>query len=150
METIIQTMSHDHSRCDALFAQAEESAAKMSSKMSSRAATDFADFRSAMERHFTMEEEVLFPSVEARIGQIPPLQVMRMEHQQMRHIFAEMQDSLTQQDKDQYLGLSETLLMLMRQHNAKEEQMIYPMSDQRLGDDVPSVLNKMLEQGGSV
>jgi hemerythrin-like domain-containing protein len=147
METIIQTFSHEHSRCDALFAQAEESAAKMQWE---RATTDFADFRAAMERHFTMEEQVLFPSVEARIGQIPPLQVMRMEHQQMRQVFAEMQESLTQQDKDQYLGLSETLLMLMRQHNAKEEQMVYPLSDQTLGDDVPSVLNKMLQQGGSV
>lgn len=149
METIIQTLSHDHSRCDALFAQAEESAAKMPLQLE-RAATDFADFRAAMERHFTMEEEVLFPSVEERIGQIPPLQVMRMEHQQMRQVFAEMQESLTQQDKDQYLGLSETLLMLMRQHNAKEEQIVYPLSDQTLGDDVPSVLNKMLQQGGSV
>ncbi|HEC84987.1 MAG: hemerythrin domain-containing protein [Candidatus Parabeggiatoa sp. nov. 2] len=148
METITQTLSHEHSRCDKLFAQSEESVAKT---QWARAATEFADFKAAMERHFTMEEQVLFPTVEERTGQtMGPTQVMRMEHQQMRQVFADMQDSLTQQDSEQYLGLSETVLMLMQQHNAKEEQMLYPMSDQVLSDDVPSILNQMRTQGDSV
>jgi iron-sulfur cluster repair protein YtfE (RIC family) len=29
--------------------------------------------------------------------------------------------------------LSETLMMIMQQHNMKEEQMLYPMMDQTLG-----------------
>jgi len=37
--------------------------------------------------------------------------------------------------------------MLMQQHNAKEEQILYPMSDQVLGEDVPSILNKMRALG---
>jgi hemerythrin-like domain-containing protein len=148
METITQTLRHEHTRCDKLFAQAEESVAKT---QWAHAATEFADFKAAMERHFTMEEQVLFPTVEERTGQtMGPTQVMRMEHQQMRQVFADMQDSLTQQDSEQYLGLSETLLMLMQQHNAKEEQILYPMSDQVLGDDVPSILNQMRTQGESV
>jgi hemerythrin-like domain-containing protein len=148
MKTITQTLSQDHSRCDKLFAQAEETVAKTQWE---RAATDFADFRAAMERHFTMEEHVLFPSVEERTGQTAgPTQVMQMEHQYMRQVFASLQECITQQDSEQYLGLSETLLMLMRQHNAKEEQILYPMSDQVLNQDVPSVIEQMHQQGESV
>jgi len=145
METIAQTLSHDHSRCDQLFAKAEEGVAKTNWE---RATTDFANFRAAMERHFTMEEEVLFPTIEERVGQrIGPTQVMRMEHQQMRDVFVEMAESVTQQDSDEYLGLSETLLMLMQQHNGKEEHMLYPLSDRVLQRDAPAVIKEMQQKG---
>ncbi len=141
METITETFTQNHSHCDQLFAEAEESVSKA---QWDHAAINLANFLSAMERHFRMEEEVLFPSIEEHIGHTGgPTQVMRMEHQQMRQIFAEMQTSLNQRDSEQYLGHSETLLMLMRQHNAKEEQILYPMSDQVLNGEVSSVLNRM-------
>ena len=34
--------------------------------------------------------------------------------------------------RDDYLGMSETLLFYMQQHNLKEEHVLYPMSDQAL------------------
>jgi hemerythrin-like domain-containing protein len=141
METITQTMSDFHSRCDKLFAQAEDSVAK---KQWERVATDFANFKTAMEQHFMTEEEVLFPTLEDRTGQtMGPTQVMRMEHQQMRQVFAEMENNITQQNRDEYLGLSETLLVLMQQHNGKEEQILYPMSDQVLSHEISSVLERI-------
>ncbi len=140
METIVQTFSYDHSRCDQLFAKAEECVAK---KDWESATTEFASFIAAMERHFRMEEDVLFPSIEERMGQIGPVRVMRMEHQQMRDLFVEMQDSVTQQDGDEYLGLSETLLMLMQQHNGKEEHMLYPLGDRVLQHDASSIIDQM-------
>jgi iron-sulfur cluster repair protein YtfE (RIC family) len=39
---------------------------------------------------------------------------------------------LQSQDAEAYLGHSETLLLLMRQHNMKEEQVLYPMCEQHL------------------
>jgi len=145
METITQTLSADHSHCDQLFAQAEEKAAN---KQWEQTNTHFATFRATMEVHFLMEEKVLFPAVEERTGQTAgPTAVMRMEHQQMRQIFDEMQKALTQQDSEEYLGLSETLLVLMQQHNAKEQQMLYPMSDRVLNKEVPFILDKMRQQG---
>ncbi|OAD20418.1 hemerythrin HHE cation binding domain protein, partial [Candidatus Thiomargarita nelsonii] len=124
-----------------LFAQAESTVAQ---KQWERSATDFADFRAAMERHFSMEEQVLFPTIEERTGQTAgPTQVMRMEHQQMRSVLAELQQCITEQNSEEYLGLSETLLILMRQHNAKEEQILYPMSDQVLNHEVPSIIEQM-------
>ncbi len=141
MDTITQTFSRDHSRCDKLFARAEESVAK---NKWADASTDVTKFITAMERHFSIEEDILFPAFQERTGQRGgPTRMMRMEHQQMRQVFAELQEYLTQQDRDQYLGLSETLLMLMRQHNAKEEQMLYPMTDKMLNDETPSICKQM-------
>jgi len=62
-----------------------------------------------------------------------PTQVMRMEHIQMKQLFSEMEQAVKARDDAQYLGLSETLMMIMQQHNMKEEQMLYPMMDQTLG-----------------
>ncbi|RKZ47678.1 MAG: hemerythrin domain-containing protein [Candidatus Parabeggiatoa sp. nov. 3] len=143
MKSITETLCEQHSYCDKIFAQTEDSVAKTQWEA---ADIEFSDFRADIERHFTREEEVLFPSVEEHIGPTGPTQVMRMEHQQMRDVFAQMQDCLTQRDSEQYLGLSETLLILMQQHNAKEEQILYPMSDQVLGEEVPSILNRMFER----
>jgi hemerythrin-like domain-containing protein len=143
METITQTLSAEHDHCDQLFALAEEKAANEQWEH-----THFATFKAAMEEHFTMEEKVLFPAVEERTGQTAgPTAVMRMEHQQMRQIFDDMQKALTQQDSEEYLGLSETLLVLMQQHNAKEQQILYPMSDQVLNKEVPFILDQMRQQG---
>ncbi len=143
METIIQTLSAEHSHCDKLFAQAE---VKVANKQWNEATSDFSHFIFEMEQHFAKEEQILFPSVEERTGQTAgPTAVMRMEHQQMRQVFDDMQKSLTQQDDEEYLGLSETLLVLMQQHNAKEQQILYPMSDKVLNRDVPSILKQMQE-----
>ncbi len=140
-ETITNTFSKEHTRCDEIFAKAENSVAQ---KQWATADTEFNDFHTAMEKHFTAEEEILFPTFEERTGQtMGPTQVMRMEHQQMRQIFAQMQTSLSQRDNEQYLGLSETLLMLMQQHNMKEEQMLYPMTDQVFGDEATSILERI-------
>jgi hemerythrin-like domain-containing protein len=68
---------------------------------------------------------------------------MRMEHAQMRGLLQEMAGAVTNADESRYLGLSETLNMLMQQHNLKEENMLYPMSDQVLGDERDSLIRAM-------
>ena len=72
-----------------------------------------------------------------------PTQMMRMEHIQMRQLFADMGQALTAQDKERCLGLAETLMMIMQQHNMKEERMLYPMTDQAFGSDASQVLERM-------
>ncbi len=141
-KTITATFSQQHSHCDSLFAQAEFEVDKNHWET---ATTGLTTFINSMECHFTNEEQILFPRFEQCTGSATagPTQVMRFEHQQMRQLFQEMQASVVQQDRDQYLGLSETLLMLMRQHNAKEEQILYPMSDQMLADEVTTILESL-------
>ena len=48
------------------------------------------------------------------------------------------------QDADAYSGEAETLLIMMQQHNMKEENMLYPMCDQRLTDQTEALLADML------
>jgi hemerythrin-like domain-containing protein len=54
---------------------------------------------------------------------------------------------ITHSDQEQYLGLAETLLILMQQHNAKEEQILYPMSDNLLSHQLPSLLEQLHQPG---
>jgi hemerythrin-like domain-containing protein len=97
-----------------------------------------------MRRHFSMEEDVLFPAFEQRTGMSGgPTFVMREEHRQMNGLLAEMGAALARRDGQAYLGQSETLLMLMRQHNMKEENILYPMSDQALADRQSELLAAM-------
>ncbi|RLJ20085.1 hemerythrin HHE cation-binding protein [bacterium endosymbiont of Escarpia laminata] len=141
MSTISATMTHDHRRCDEIFAAAENETAKGDW---AAAATQFEAFHAAMEHHFKMEEEVLFPAFEEITGMaMGPTEVMRGEHAQMRDLFQEMAESVDAKDQDRYLGLSDTLLVVMQQHNAKEEQMLYQMSDQVLGGQASELLQRM-------
>ncbi len=133
MDTIASLLSADHNRCDDLFAEAESA---VSDGAWEQAAAAFGQFREALRRHFAAEEETLFPAFEARTGMSQgPTQVMRSEHAQMNGLLAQMQAAVEARNGDAYLGLSETLLMLMRQHNLKEEQILYPMSDQALAGE---------------
>ncbi|MCB1776955.1 MAG: hemerythrin domain-containing protein [Candidatus Competibacteraceae bacterium] len=130
MSQITPFMSDDHRRCDRLFATAEEAAAHGDP---STCHTRFQAFQSAMEQHFAMEEQVLFPAFEDATGnRMGPTRVMCLEHQQMREVLAALAEALAASDLDDYLGQAETLLILMQQHNIKEEQMLYPMSDRAL------------------
>lgn len=128
MPTISEFMSTDHQRCDALFAEAEAAAP-------AAAAQAFATFAEAMQHHLAMEEQVLFPAFEQATGNsMGPTRIMRMEHEQMRELFGQMGEALAAHDANTFAGLAETLLILMQQHNLKEEQILYPMSDRALGD----------------
>ena len=145
METITTLLSHQHHGCDKLFAQAEASVAN---KQWENATNAFERFLAAMEHHFSLEEQILFPQVEDHIGHTSgPTAVMRLEHQQMRQILTEMAEYLTVHDPESYLGLAETLLILMQQHNAKEEQILYPLSDNLLSHELPVLLEQLCQPG---
>jgi hemerythrin-like domain-containing protein len=77
-----------------------------------------------------------------------PTEVMRMEHAQMRDLLQAMANAIAAGNQNRYLGLSETLNMLMQQHNLKEENMLYPMSDRVLGADSDSVIREMEASAG--
>ena len=141
MHTILEFLGNDHRVCDDLFASAEAAVAKNSWD----SARDLHDrFQAAMARHFAMEEDVLFPAFEARTGNSTgPTQVMRMEHAQMRGLMQDMASAVATGNQNGFLGMSETLNMLMQQHNLKEENMLYPMSDQVLGGEQDSLIRTM-------
>jgi iron-sulfur cluster repair protein YtfE (RIC family) len=141
MSTILEFLGSDHRICDDLFASAEAAAAQ---KNWDSARSLFDRFLAAMAHHLAMEEQVLFPAFEARMGNsMGPTQVMRREHEQMRALFQDMERAAADANLNSYLGLSETLNMLMQQHNLKEENMLYPMSDQMLGGQRDDLIRSM-------
>ncbi len=141
MSTILEFLGSDHHACDDLFASAEAAVAQ---KNWDSARSLFGEFQTAMARHLAMEEDVLFPAFESRTGMAAgPTEVMRMEHAQMRDLLEEMAKAVAAGNQNGYLGLSETLNMLMQQHNLKEENMLYPMSDRVLGSESDAVIHAM-------
>ena len=141
MHTILDFLGSDHRACDDLFASAEAAVAQ---KNWDSARTLFKRFQTAMAHHLAMEETVLFPAFEARThNSTGPTQVMRIEHDQMRELLQAMAHAVAVAHQDDYLGLSETLNMLMQQHNLKEENMLYPMSDRVLGSECGTLIRSM-------
>jgi hemerythrin-like domain-containing protein len=66
-----------------------------------------------------------------------------MEHSQMRGILEDLKADIEKKDKNHFFGVSESLMMLMQQHNMKEEQMLYRMADMHLGSLVSKVIEDM-------
>ena len=137
-------MTHDHRRCDDIFAEVEQAVA---AQAWDRANAAFANFARAMTQHFAAEEELLFPAFERKSGMtMGPTQVMRGEHEQMRELLAAAQEALTVNDADDYTGNADTLLIMMQQHNMKEENVLYPMCDDHLVDQVNALLPQLQQK----
>lgn len=146
MNSPTQPLHHHHKHCDELFATAE---ARAHAGDWGACETASKQFLSELEAHFATEEQVLFPAFEAATGMSSgPTQVMRMEHAQMRELMAQMAAALNGRDRNAYAGIADTLLILMQQHNMKEENILYPMCDRSLAGsavDVGGALSQRLE-----
>jgi len=141
MESISSFLTHDHRACDEEFASMENAVAQLNWQ---EAQEKFDKFKNDLLHHFDMEEKVMFEAFEQRTGMTQgPTMVMRMEHEQMRQILDQLNADIQSQDKDHFFGVSESLMMLMQQHNMKEEQMLYAMADAHLGADVAKVVEDM-------
>jgi len=140
-ETIATTLTEDHRRCDRLLAGVERSAGQRDWE---RASADAVALEAAMERHFGFEEETLFPPLESAAAMaMGPTGVMRMEHRQIRALLAELRQAAEGRDAAECQGLLESLHMIIQQHNAKEEAILYPMADEALAAQAPSLLTQL-------
>ena len=141
MTSIAELMTHDHRSCDHDFARAETLANKKDWDAAAQALDAFA---SGLEAHFQAEEQELFPRFEAATGMTQgPTRVMRGEHAEMRATLAQLRAALASRDLDEFGGEAETLLIMMQQHNMKEENILYPMCDMRLGADRDTLVDTL-------
>lgn len=145
MKSIHSVLAQDHQTCDGMFAETEVAVGRADF---AAARSGFERFREAMQRHISAEEKIVFPAYEDKTGdRSGPTEIMRSEHQMMRELFVKLDAALAQQQAKQYLGQAETLLMLMQQHNIKEENILYPMIDQVLGSEQSTILEKLQATG---
>ena len=139
METISSFLTTDHRACDEEFANLENTVASENWEESQK---QLEKFSLDLLHHFDMEEKVMFPTFEEVTGMTQgPTMIMRMEHSQMRVILEDLKSDIEKKDKNHFFGVSESLMMLMQQHNMKEEQMLYKMADMHLG----SLISKTIE-----
>jgi iron-sulfur cluster repair protein YtfE (RIC family) len=143
MSSVVDVLGEDHRRCDTDFARAETAAGAGDM---ARCAGLFQVFRGSLLRHFRMEEEVLFPGFETATGSSAgPTQMMRQEHDMMRELVERMQTAVDAGSADDFLGAADTLMVLMQQHNMKEEGILYPMCDQVLAGQWDDLRMQMQE-----
>ncbi len=138
---LVTFFSQDHRHCDALWAEVEATNERGKAD-ETRAA--WQAFEQATRAHFAMEEEVLFPAFEEASGMRGgPTEMMRIEHRQMRALLDQMGASAAKSDFDEVLDHGDTLLMLIQQHNSKEEHVLYPMAEQHLAANWPEIANRL-------
>jgi hemerythrin-like domain-containing protein len=139
MDSISSYMEHDHVVIDGIAGRAVAAA---QARDWAALAREGGEFLRRLRRHIEVEEQVLFPVFEQRTGmtQAGPSKVMRMEHEQMRPILAQMDAAVAVQDGASYERASKALFDILKPHNLKEEQMMYPMLDEAAGEDVPALL----------
>lgn len=134
----------DHRDCDARWADVEE---LLDTQDIEAARPAWTKFETGLRRHMAMEEEVLFPAFEsaARMGGGGPTAVMRMEHKQMMGLLDQIGTAIESGDAEQAMDIGDTLLMLVQQHNIKEEGMLYPMAENVLAGSWPKLV-ELLEE----
>lgn len=128
--TVTEYLSWDHDRLDALLADVQR---MVEDGELERADHTFAEFFEGLRRHIRIEEEVLFPEFEARTGVTQgPTRVMRHEHRQIEEALEAMREALDRADAAAFRAGDARLLEVLSPHNAKEERILYPTTDQHL------------------
>ena len=136
---ILELMVEHHRLCDDSFTKLENLVAK--NNWSDPAALD--GFLSILTSHFRAEEDILFTALEEKMGgPVGPAMVMRQEHQQMSTLLEQMKEAFGARDQRKFLSLSDTWMMLTQQHNMKEEEVLYPMMDEVLGQEAPALISQ--------
>jgi len=127
-------MKAQHRECDEIFAAAEKSVIDGNFEQAEKQFVLFADDTLS---HFKREEESLFPTFEEISGSSEgPTQVMRYEHEQIRGLIGNMAKAIEEKDTDAFLSVAESMMIMLQQHNMKEEQMLYAMCDRVIPQEV--------------
>ena len=134
----------DHRDCDARWADVEE---LLDTRDIEAARPAWQKFDAGIRRHIAMEEEVLFPALElaSSMGDGGPTSVMRMEHKQMLGLLHQIDAAIEAGKAEQAMDVGDTLLMLIQQHNIKEEGKLYPIAEKLLSGDWANLARLLAE-----
>jgi hemerythrin-like domain-containing protein len=129
-DSITRYLSWDHDRLDGILSEATR---HVEQGDLGQARSLFVSFEEGLRRHIRIEEELLFPLFESRTGmRNGPTAVMRAEHRLIEAELARMRQGLDAGDASEYASGLATLHGVLGPHNAKEEQVLYPTTDDML------------------
>lgn len=102
-----------------------------------------ASLRTELARHIRLEEDVLFPAFEQASGTTDgPTAVMQTEHARIATLLDKLAASIDQRKPDDFESAYMRFNTLMREHNRKEEQILYPACDRLLHRDLDALLER--------
>lgn len=82
----------------------------------------------AVERHRALEDDILYPAIRRQFGQqFPPILVMEAEHQQIERCLKGVASRA-----ENVPALAQGFIGVLRQHIAKEMQVLFPMTEQAI------------------
>lgn len=130
--TVDQYYTEDHKHLHASFHRFQS----LKAGEQDRAAEAFREFKAGLERHILWEERILFRWYDHKLGHIRNCltAVLRREHAQILVYLHDISRKLARGNfvtDDEEAGL-ETVLRI---HNQKEEDALYPAMDQMLNDE---------------
>jgi regulator of cell morphogenesis and NO signaling len=97
------------------------------------ARTQAAELAAGLATHARIEDDLLFVALEAELGPNGgPLAVMREEHAEVE---ATLERLIAVEDTVEADALAEHLAAVARGHFEKEEQVLFPMAEQLLGEE---------------
>ena len=141
---ITNYMRNEHRDCDEMFASAEKAVIDGDFEQAEK---EFLIFANETLKHFKKEEDSLFPTFEEISGSVEgPTRIMKFEHEQVRGLIGKMAEAIENKNMDAYLSLAESMMILLQQHNMKEEQMLYAMCDRVIPQDKKEEVLKVMRE----
>jgi len=126
IQDIAKILQQDHERLDRML---EDSAQAVKDERWTDAATALENFRQGIvDGHMAVEESLLFPAFEAWEGgdEHALTALLRKGHRDLQVFFSEMAEAITAKDAEEFDDLLSTVQTILRQHDTKEEQEVYP------------------------
>lgn len=142
-----EALSWDHDRLDELESAAFE---RRAGGDLAAARELFCDFAAGLRRHIGFEEELLFPAFEEKAGMPPtegPTAVMRAEHREIETLLGRIEAAIGEPGSPAE-ALRGDLKMVLDEHNFKEEQVLYPATDDLLGGGEADRLVERMQRYG--
>ncbi|HET9795847.1 MAG TPA: hemerythrin domain-containing protein [Thermoanaerobaculia bacterium] len=132
--TVSDALAWDHDRLDAIERSAFAALDRGEREEASRL---FETFARGLGRHIGFEEAILFPAFENATGHpagAGPTSVMREEHRIIGALLADIAREIRDPSASP-IGRRRSLAWVLGEHNQKEEEILYPMTDAALGSD---------------
>jgi len=150
VDTITGFMDAEHNRLRDLW---EQTTAALKAEEFGRLHDLARDLIAAVNRHISTEEQILFPAIERKSKNHEPTDAMRLEHRQMEHMLERLKPLLTVAELWTGIKAVEGQEIepgaLIRSHENKEHDVLYPLADRLLGaEDARGLVTRMRSEVG--
>lgn len=138
--SITQFLQSDHHDLDQLFADA---CAMVKAGDWASAELGTIRFSRALREHIIMEEELLFPLMQEHSDVSGPCTVMGREHAQIVRHLEDLYAAARDKSSAHFEETARRLQEVLRVHNSKEENILYPLADQLVGAYAEQLIQSM-------